>query len=177
MSKQKYGQKLLETVIASKLQSNRDKSTRWGGATGRRCVRSRWVILSKAATVQILRARSKCAVVTEEISGRGKLLKGVSASEAPEEPPVQVSAADSWGFPDIDLCFLIRVPSSTYSPTLRDWCVLQRRRGAGHWRTHIRVPHRIDCTLMFTISPQRESFRLITNFNVRNVISGNTTGL
>lgn len=36
---------------------------------------------------------------------RRKLLKGVSASEALEEAPVQVSAADSWGFPDIDLCF------------------------------------------------------------------------
>lgn len=69
----------------------------------------------KAATIQFLRARSKCSVVTEEISLRDKLLMGVSASEAPEEPPVQVSAADSWGFPDIDLCFFLseRCPPPT----------------------------------------------------------------
>lgn len=75
----------------------------------------------KAATIQFLRARSKCAVVTEEISLRDKLLMGVSASEAPEEPPVQASTADSWGFPDIDLWFffLIRALSSTYYSVCR----------------------------------------------------------
>lgn len=103
--------------------------------------------------VQILRTRSKCAVVTEGISLRRKLLSGgVSASEAPVGAPVQVSAADSWGFPDIDLwvffLLLIRALSSTYY----SHSVRLARSGGGErsrGRTHISVPHRICCTLMY----------------------------
>lgn len=67
------------------------------------------MIGSEAAVLPVLRARCKCAVVREEISGRGKLLRGLCAltrtDKTPAGPPVQVSAADSWVFPDIDLFF------------------------------------------------------------------------
>lgn len=67
------------------------------------------MIGSKAAVLPVLRARCKCAVVREEISRRGKLLRGLCAltrtAKTSAGPPVQVSAADSWVFPDIDLFF------------------------------------------------------------------------
>lgn len=64
------------------------------------------------------------------------------SAKTPEEPPVQVSAADSWGCPDIDLLvFFIRLLSSTY--TMRcDWCALQHRRCAARATpTHARTGH------------------------------------
>lgn len=59
-----------------------------------------------------------------------------------KEPPVQVSAADSWGFPDIDL-FFIRLLSSTYT-MLCDWWVLQHGRCNERVYTNARTswPHR-----------------------------------
>lgn len=130
-------------IVSNSCQSSQDtRPTSWGGLNQRWWVQSWWPIRSKPAVLPVLRARGKCAVVREEISKRGKLLRCLCALtrtvKTLARPPVQVSAADSWGFPDIDL-FFIRVLSSTYT-TLYDWCALQHRRCAKRVYTDARTP-------------------------------------
>lgn len=95
-------------IVSNSCQSSQDtRPTSWGGLNQRWWVQSWWLIRSKPAVLPVLRARGKCAVVREEISKRGKLLRCLCALtrtvKTLARPPVQVSAADSWGFPDIDL--------------------------------------------------------------------------
>lgn len=58
----------------------------------------------KPAVLPVLRARCRQRWrLARETSCWGSLRLGAFTAKTPREPPVQVSAADSWGFPDIDL--------------------------------------------------------------------------
>lgn len=97
------------------------------------------MISSKPGVLLVLHAWGKCAVVREEIIERGKLLRGLCALTYTVKtlagPPVQVSVADSWGSPDIDVFLCCRPPTprcmTVSTPTLG--------KERSHRRTHVAV--------------------------------------
>lgn len=102
----------------SEHKSNSERSTAWTLMS--KLPMTDRIHRSAAAVLLVLRAQGKYAVVREEISERDKLLRVSAALTRSAETPVQVSAADSWGYPDIDFFFIRLCGRPPTPPCVRD---------------------------------------------------------